>query len=79
MPGMSGTQFVSEIRKFAPNLPVLVISGMDEACEQYLGLNVEFRVKPLPPDNLIDCVRNLLADSPLHESSTVVAPIEAAR
>ena len=31
MPGMSGSEFVRELRKTHPALPVLVISGLEEA------------------------------------------------
>ena len=31
MPGMTGSEFVGELRKSHPNLPVLVISGLEEA------------------------------------------------
>jgi CheY-like chemotaxis protein len=63
MPGMSGTEFVREIRKFHPKIPILVISGMEEAVEQYEGLGVEFRVKPLPPESLLTCVRELVFEA----------------
>lgn len=60
MPGMNGAEFVSEIRKFQPNIPVLVISGMEEAEAEYAGLDVLFRVKPLLPDNLLASVHRLV-------------------
>lgn len=53
MPGMNGTQFVRELRKIHPTLPVMVISGMDEAEPEYDGLNVRFLAKPLSPDLLL--------------------------
>ncbi len=31
MPGMNGVSFVTELRKTYPDLPVLVISGLEEA------------------------------------------------
>ncbi len=49
MPGMTGAEFVRELRKTHATLPVLVISGLEEAEEQYRGLNVIFRLKPLLP------------------------------
>ena len=49
MPGMNGAQFVRELRKTRPGLPVMVISGMEEAESEYEGLNVLFLVKPLSP------------------------------
>ncbi len=72
MPGMSGTQFVAEIRRSLPAAPVLVISGLAEASEEYFGLNVEFRMKPLPPDELLDCVRTLILDSASNTSAPTV-------
>ena len=52
MPGMSGAQFVEELRKIRPTLPVLVISGLEEAEAEYADLNVVFKLKPLLPDLL---------------------------
>ena len=63
MPGMRGTEFVREIRQFNPSIPILVVSGMEEAAEQYEGLGVEFRVKPLPPESLLTCVRELIFEA----------------
>ena len=60
MPGMNGNEFVTRLREFAPDLPVLVISGMAEAEDEYLGLNVDFRLKPLLPDVLLANVQSLL-------------------
>ncbi|MGI4758449.1 MAG: response regulator [Janthinobacterium lividum] len=60
MPGMNGSEFVRELRKIHPNIPVLVISGMDEAEEAYEGMNVVFRLKPLPPDHLLASVDRLV-------------------
>jgi len=60
MPGMNGAEFVRELRTIHPALPVLVISGLDEAEDQYAGLNVLFRQKPLLPDALLASVHRLL-------------------
>ncbi len=61
MPEMSGAAFVRELRKIHPELPVLVISGMDEAEQEYEGLNVHFRLKPLPPEMLLAGVEELIS------------------
>lgn len=53
MPGMSGSEFVTELRKLHPDLPILVISGMEEAQDEYADLNVTFRQKPLMPEQLL--------------------------
>jgi CheY-like chemotaxis protein len=61
MPGMTGSEFVSRLREFQPNLPVLVISGMAEAEDEYRDLGVDFRLKPLLPDNLLASVHRLIS------------------
>ena len=60
MPGMTGSEFVRELRKTHRNLPVLVISGLEEAEAQYDGMNVLFRLKPLLPDHLLASVHRLV-------------------
>lgn len=60
MPGMNGPQFVIELRHRFPPLPVLVLSGLAEAEDAYVDLDVTFRMKPLPPDELLRLVRSLL-------------------
>jgi len=63
MPGMDGSQFVRELRKFAPAMPVIVISGLSEAEDDYRGLEVVFRTKPLDPEELIALIRASLSAS----------------
>lgn len=62
MPGMNGPEFVARLRERFPRLPVLVLSGMAEAEEEYAAMNVIFRVKPFPPEDLLALVRQLLPD-----------------
>ena len=62
MPGMNGAEFVTRLREFAPEMPVLVISGLVEAEEEYHGLDVHFRMKPIPPANLLSSVHQLLEE-----------------
>ena len=61
MPGMNGCEFVREVRTFAPKVPVLVISGLAEAEDEYEGLDIHFRLKPLLPDNLLASVHRLVS------------------
>ena len=63
MPGMNGSEFVREVRKFEPTVPVLVISGLAEAEDEYTGLDIHFRLKPLLPDNLLASVHRLIERS----------------
>jgi CheY-like chemotaxis protein len=60
MPGMDGAQFVRELRGFSPDIPVIVISGLAEAEEEYAGLKVVFRTKPCEPEDLIALVKSTL-------------------
>lgn len=64
MPGMSGADFVRKLREFDPHIPVLVISGMVEAEEEYAGMDVVFRLKPLLPGNLLSTIQGLLQRGP---------------
>ena len=64
MPGMNGAQFVRELRKTHPDLPVMVISGLDDAEPQYAGLQVRFLQKPLMPDLLLANLHDLLQQVP---------------
>lgn len=59
MPGLTGAEFVTELRKSHPDLPILVISGMEEAQDEYTELNVTFRQKPLMPDQLLATVADM--------------------
>ena len=60
MPEMNGALFVKELRTTHPKLPVLVISGLEEAELEYEGLNVLFRLKPLQPERLLSSVAGLM-------------------
>jgi CheY-like chemotaxis protein len=64
MPGMNGSEFVTKLREFAPTVPVLVISGLAEAEDEYENLNAHFRLKPLLPDNLLASVHRLVESKP---------------
>jgi CheY-like chemotaxis protein len=60
MPGMTGSEFVRELRKLQPHLPVMVISGLEEAEYEYAGMDVLFLLKPLSPDLMLSNLRNLM-------------------
>lgn len=68
MPGMDGVEFVKQLRLFNPEIPVIVISGLPDADQEYQGLNVIFRLKPCEPDELINLVRTTL-NGPPHQAS----------
>ncbi len=57
---MNGSSFIRALRVSHPDLPVMVISGLEEAETEYEGMGVLFRVKPLLPETLLAEVRSLL-------------------
>lgn len=73
MPGMNGSEFVREVRTFDPQVPVLVISGLLEAEDEYTDLSVHFRLKPLLPDDLLASVHRMIAESN-RDDSTLGSP-----
>ena len=62
MPDMDGAEFVRQLRSFNQDLPVIVISGLAEAEQEYENLSVIFRTKPCEPEDLIALVRSTLSD-----------------
>jgi CheY-like chemotaxis protein len=60
MPGMNGSEFVRELRKIQPHLPIMVISGLEEAEYEYAGMNVRFLLKPLSPELLLANLHEVL-------------------
>ena len=60
MPGRNGADFVRELRQENDWVPVIVLSGLAEAESEYVGLNVVFRQKPIPPPEMIALVRSTL-------------------
>ncbi len=61
--GQTGADFVRELRTFKPGIPVLVLSGMADIAEEYQGLDVIIRQKPLPPDELIGLVKEAIREA----------------
>ena len=49
------------LRELKPGIPVIVISGMLEAEDEYEGLDVTFRTKPCRPPELIALVKERLS------------------
>jgi len=62
MPDLNGPQFIDLLRRRLPVIPVLVVSGFPDAESEYTGLDVVFRVKPVPPDQLLAVVDALLEE-----------------
>jgi len=68
MPDLNGPQFVDLLRRRLPAIPVLVVSGLPDAELEYSGLDVVFRIKPIPPDQLLALVHSLL-DEPMSRTA----------
>jgi DNA-binding NtrC family response regulator len=62
LPGASGADFVRQLRRVQPYVPVIVITGLPEAESEYEGVRVVFRQKPCPPLELIALVRDAMGD-----------------
>ena len=60
MPVMDGPSLVRKLRERAIPAPIVVLSGLPEAEAEYEGLDVIFRMKPIPPEELIELARSLL-------------------
>ncbi len=58
MPGLSGPELVRRLEQAAPRAEIIVISGMAEAEDEYVDLDIIFRQKPCPPAELIQLVRS---------------------
>jgi PAS domain S-box-containing protein len=65
MPGMSGAETLTSLRRRDPRLPVLLTSGYSETEADRLqeGENVAFLAKPFEPRALADTLRKLLEGS----------------
>ena len=63
MPKATGSEFVRLVREVNPDVPVIVISGLAEAEQEYDGMDVLFRQKPCPPAELIKLVQSAVDSS----------------
>jgi DNA-binding response OmpR family regulator len=62
MPGVSGPEFVRRLRRTGRHIPVIVVTGMPNAEDEYEGLDVTIRHKPVQPTELIALVRASIRD-----------------
>lgn len=69
MPESSGSELVRSIRAENNWVPIIVLSGLQEALFEYQDLDVIFRVKPLPPLELIELVRTSLDRGTQHRGA----------
>ncbi len=66
MPELSGTAFVFQLRALNQTVPVVVLSGLDDAEEEYKDYNIIFRTKPIAPDELQSLAIRLLSTHASH-------------
>lgn len=59
MPNMNGPQLVARLRQRFPTLSILVLSGMPDAENEYAGMDVLYRLKPIAPEELIRLTQSL--------------------
>lgn len=63
MPDVNGAELVRRVRHLRPAMPVIVITGQPDVEEEYAGLDVIFRVKPVRPSELIALVRDCTGEA----------------
>ncbi|RRA47366.1 response regulator [Acidipila sp. EB88] len=65
MPGMNGPELVEHVVQLAPDLPILVLSGLADAESEYDAERIVFRLKPFPPHELIRLAQHMLGEQAL--------------
>ena len=65
MPGMTGDEVLAALRRTAPDLPAVLVSGFTEQrlLNSALGPRTEFLQKPFHPEDLMAAVRRLVSTS----------------
>lgn len=76
MPKMNGLEMVEEIRKIDGDVPVVMITGSDNAedAERMFGMNISrFHLKPLEPDKLVGTLRACIQQAKTLNKSRLLA------
>ena len=74
--GDDGVEFVRELRRKWPSVPVVVITGLAEAEREYAGMNVGFLQKPCSPAELIGTARTSLSSASAIRDQLSIKPDE---
>jgi len=61
LPGATGADFARQVRASHPRMPIVVLTGMPGAEEEYRGLDVKFLMKPVAPGELVHTLRTAVA------------------
>jgi two-component system, LuxR family, response regulator FixJ len=81
MPGMDGIELLTEIKRIAPWLPVLLITGYGDipmAVRATKAGAVDFIEKPLDKESFLNKVKSILHRSPLNDPYIVRRPLTKA-
>ncbi|WP_382170657.1 sigma-54-dependent transcriptional regulator [Hydrogenophaga luteola] len=73
MPGMTGVNFLKEVREQWPDIVRIVISGYTDSEDIIAGINeagiYQYILKPWSPDHLLDAVRNAVEAQELQQQT----------
>jgi two-component system response regulator HupR/HoxA len=74
MPGMTGVNFLKEVREQWPDIVRIVISGYTDSEDIIAGINeagiYQYILKPWSPDHLLDAVRNAVEAQVLQQQTS---------
>ncbi|MCX5871634.1 MAG: response regulator, partial [Deltaproteobacteria bacterium] len=73
MPGMDGTQVLSEIKRFSPDIPVILLTGHYSLSEQedtLAGGAYAYLLKPYPILKLVDVIVAAASNKDIAENSS---------
>lgn len=76
MPGLSGLETLSEVRKKYPGLPVVMITKNDQehTMEEAIGSNIsDYLIKPVNPNQILLCLKKNLDNKRLVSEKTSLA------
>lgn len=61
LPGATGAEFARKVQAMHPEIPIIVLTGMPGAEQEYEGLRVKFLMKPVAPEDLVTTVREAIS------------------
>jgi DNA-binding response OmpR family regulator len=60
MPGMNGIVTARELRRIAPSVPMIILSGLGQLPDETMGVVDRWILKDEGPEFLLDTIRSLL-------------------